>query len=55
MELENASGHHVDYNVSDASVFVALQTKDLGMVTNLDIECSKQLSDCAVDVHRSKL
>ena len=55
MELESSSGHHIDYNVSDANVFVTLQTKDLGVITDLDIECSKQLSDCAVDVHRSRL
>jgi len=55
MELESSFGHHVDYNVSDANVFIALQTKDLGMVTNLDLECSRRLSDCAADVHRSAL
>jgi len=55
MELENSSGHHVDYNVSDTDVFVVLQTKDLNMVTDLDLECSKRLSDCAVDVRHSRL
>lgn len=55
MELENSSGHHVDYEVNDSNVFVILQTKDLGMVTDLDIECSRHLSSCALDVHQSRL
>ena len=55
MELEKTSGHHIDFNVSGNTIFVNLQTKDLGMVTNLDIECSKHLSDCATDVKQSRL
>ena len=55
MELEKTTGHHIDFKVSGSSVFVSLQTKDLGMVTNLDIECSKHLSDCAIDVTQSRL
>ena len=55
MELENSSGHHVDYQVNDSNVFVILQTKDLDMVTDLDLECSRHLSDCALDVQQSRL
>jgi len=55
MELEGSSGHHIDFYVTDSGVLVVLQTKDLGMVTDLDLECSRHLSACAVDVEQSRL
>tara|TARA_R110002060_G_scaffold20830_2_gene28357 strand:+ start:90 stop:482 length:393 start_codon:yes stop_codon:yes gene_type:complete len=55
MELEKTMGHHMDFDVSGSKVFVSLQTKDLGVITDLDVECSKHLSDCAVDIRQSRL
>lgn len=55
MDLESTSGHHIDFNVNGTEVFITLQTKDLGIVTNLDIECSKHISDCARDIRDSRL
>ena len=55
MDLEKTSGHHIDFNVSGFNVFINLQTKDLEMITNLDVECSKHITNCAVDIRQSRL
>lgn len=55
IQLEVSAGHNIDFKVIDSDVTVILQTKDLGMITELDVECSKHLSACAVDVLEAAL
>tara|TARA_R110000744_G_scaffold47618_4_gene104711 strand:+ start:260 stop:616 length:357 start_codon:yes stop_codon:yes gene_type:complete len=55
MKLENTIGHNIDFKVSDSDVFIALQTKHLGLVTEVDLECSKHLTSLATEVINSRL
>jgi len=55
IQLESSAGHNIDFKVIDSDVTVMLQTKDLGMITEIDVECSKHLSACAVDVMEAAL
>jgi len=55
MKLENTVGHNIDFKVSDSDVFIMLQTKHLGLVTDIDLECSKHLTSLATEVVNARL
>jgi|18_taG_2_1085343.scaffolds.fasta_scaffold161026_1 pterin-4a-carbinolamine dehydratase len=55
LELEEISGHNIDFSVYDSNVLVHLQTKDLGIITELDLECGQALVDYAYDIHQAGL